>query len=92
MPEVLDCVSEESTLGDLQRDVRFRERGQYLVNVTYMFFNCFAEDDDVVNIDETGFPFELGQYYVQGSLECAGRVGEPERHVDTLILSGVTYE
>ena len=57
-----------------------------------MFFNCFAEDDDVVNIDETGLPFELGQYDVQGSLESGGRVGEPERNADTLILSGVTYE
>ena len=79
MTEVADFFSRKSALFGSEFELCMAETHKDLSKAGEVLFPGGGEDDDVVQVDEAGFPVEAGQDAVHESAGCSGSVAEAKR-------------
>ena len=76
MPEVADLPGCEGTLVGTELEFRVSETLEDLAEAVEVLLPGSGEDDDVVQVEEAGFPVETGEDAVHESGEGGGSVAE----------------
>ena len=81
MPEVADLPGCERTFVGTELEFRVSETLEDLAEAVKVLLPGSGEDDDVVQIDEAGFPVETGEDAVHESGEGGRSVAEAKRNL-----------
>lgn len=80
MSEVVDFLTEEEALLELQLDSYFLQESQYVIDVIKMGLRALREDDDVLEIHHEHPPRHHRQNDVQGSLKFGRSIAQSKCH------------
>ena len=81
MPEVADLPGCEGTFVDTELEFRVSETLEDLTEAVEVLLPGSGEDDDVIQVEEAGFPVETGEDAVHESGEGGGSVVEAKRNL-----------
>ena len=85
MTEVADFFGRKSALFGTEFELFVAETLEDLSKAGEVLLPVGGEDDDVVQVEEAGFPVEAGQDAVHESGECSGSVAEAKSDLFELI-------
>ena len=81
MAEVADFLCRESAFFDAEFELCMAKPLEDLSEVGEVLFPGGSEDDDVIQVEEAGFPVEASQDAVHEPRECSRSVAEAKRNL-----------